>query len=344
MSHSPQVLELIAQPQDRPRRRGIHSVMNAESIAIVDCHVHFLDAELLAYPIFQRRSPGFEALVGDYSALPRRYLPEDYLHDANGLNVVKAIWAEFMSTDPAREVHWADMLSHSGGLPQGIIAPIDFLSPDAEEVLDSYRSLRRVRAVRQHLVWHPTNPLLRYAPRGDILADKAWQDRLALLRRSDLCCEIEIVATQLPDLTAVTRSYPDIRFILPLMGWPIDLTESGRRDWKRDMAALSRCGNVAVKIVGLECIFGLRWTIDQVRPWVLSTIELFGPERCMFASLMPIARLARTFPDLYRGYFTIVSGFSASERRTLFGETATKVYRLPDSDPAREGTSVRKAI
>jgi predicted TIM-barrel fold metal-dependent hydrolase len=318
--------------------------MNEESIAIVDCHAHFVDAELFTYPIFQRRSPGFEALVGDYSALPRRYLPADYLNDANGLNVVKTIWAEFMSTDPAREVRWANTLSHGGRLPQGIIALVDFLRPDAGQVLDSYVSLGRVRAVRQHLAWHPTNPFLRFATRGDILADKAWQDRLALLRRSELCCEIEIFPTQLPDLTAVATSYADVQFILPLMGWPIDLTEAGRRDWKANMEALSRCGNVAVKIFGLECIFGLGWTIDQVRPWVLATIELFGPERCMFASHMPIAGLARSFPDLYRDYFAIVSGFTASELRKLFGETATKVYRLPDPDPGREATSVRKAI
>ncbi len=74
--------------------------MTADAIAIVDCHAHFLDAKLNTYPIFERRSPGFEALVGDYSSLPRRYLPEDYLKDANGLNVVQTIWAEFMSVDP----------------------------------------------------------------------------------------------------------------------------------------------------------------------------------------------------------------------------------------------------
>ena len=53
--------------------------MNADPITIVDRHVHFVDAELHSYPIFQQRSHAFEVLVGDYSALPRRYLPKDYL-------------------------------------------------------------------------------------------------------------------------------------------------------------------------------------------------------------------------------------------------------------------------
>ena len=37
--------------------------------------VHFIDASRFCYPIFLQRSAGFEALVSDYSALPRRYLP-----------------------------------------------------------------------------------------------------------------------------------------------------------------------------------------------------------------------------------------------------------------------------
>ena len=37
----------------------------------------------------------------------------------------------------------------------------------------------------------------------------------------------EIFATQLADLTRVAGNFPDLRFILPLKGWPIDLTKRG---------------------------------------------------------------------------------------------------------------------
>jgi hypothetical protein len=36
-----------------------------------------------------------------------------------------------------------------------------------------------------------------------------------------------------------------------------------------------------IKIFGMECIFGIRWTVAQIRPWILDTVELFGPDRCM---------------------------------------------------------------
>ena len=57
------------------------------------------------------------------------------------------------------------------------------------------------------------------------MADKPWQERLALICKYPMCCEIEILAPQLPDLTAVASAYPDIQFSLPAMGWPIDLTD-----------------------------------------------------------------------------------------------------------------------
>jgi hypothetical protein len=67
--------------------------------AAIDCHVHFIDAGRFRYSVFPR-SAGFEALVGDYSALPRRYLPEDYRADAGGLHIGQTVWAEFMSDTP----------------------------------------------------------------------------------------------------------------------------------------------------------------------------------------------------------------------------------------------------
>jgi predicted TIM-barrel fold metal-dependent hydrolase len=99
--------------------------MNADSIPIVDCHAHFLDSHLHTYPVFQQRSPGFEGLVGDYSTLPRRHLREHYLKDVSGFNVVKTVWAEFMSDDPIHEVWWAENLSNAEGYLSKFCLTID---------------------------------------------------------------------------------------------------------------------------------------------------------------------------------------------------------------------------
>jgi predicted TIM-barrel fold metal-dependent hydrolase len=126
----------------------------------------------------------------------------------------------------------------------------------------------------------------------------------------------------------VAAAYPDIQFVLPVMGWPVDLTDDGNKGWRRALGALSACSNLAVKIFAMECIFGIRWTVPQVRPWILETIEIFGPARCMLASHMPICRLACSIQQLYDAYFEIIADFSASEKSQLLHDTAAKVYRI----------------
>jgi hypothetical protein len=97
-------------------QRANSAIMQNQGVPIIDCHQHFIDSRRLRYPVFMQRSAGFEALVGDYSALPRVYLPEDYARDVNGLGVVKTVWAEFISDDPMGEVIWAQELARLVGL------------------------------------------------------------------------------------------------------------------------------------------------------------------------------------------------------------------------------------
>jgi predicted TIM-barrel fold metal-dependent hydrolase len=302
--------------------------MHDRSLPILDCHQHLFDNRRLRYPLFAQRGAGFEELVGDYSALPRVYLPEDYERDTSEWNVVQTIWAEFISDDAVSEARWAEDLATRTGHPGGMIAQIDFLSPDLERTLDSYAAMQHVRCVRQHLGWHPTNPLLRFAAGPDILSDAAWKRGLATLRSRNLVCEVEIFASQLPDLASVAAAYPDVQFILPLMGWPVDLTSEGQAQWKRALAMVAACPNVAVKIFGMECIFGINWRFSQIRPWILQAIEIFGPSRSMFASLLPLCKLACSFQQLYTAYLEVIKDFAISEKRQLLHDTAAAAYRL----------------
>jgi hypothetical protein len=63
----------------------------------------------------------------------------------------------------------------------------------------------------------------------------------------------------------------------------------------------------------MECIFGLDWTVAQVRPWILATIELFGPDRCMFASHMPL-QAGLQLPGALGAYLEIIADFSMVEK------------------------------
>jgi len=165
---------------------------------------------------------------------------------------------------------------------------VDFLDPALEEKLEAYAALPNVVAVREHLGWDAGNALRRFAKRPDLMTDPTWRIGLGALRRHGFKCGIEIFAPQLSDLPDVIRLYPDIGFTLSVLGWPLDLSPTGYTQWRQDLAVLSRCANVQIEIAAIECLFGMGWRRDEVAPWILSVIEMFGPARCMFG-IKPLA-------------------------------------------------------
>ena len=302
--------------------------MPDKPLRIVDAHVHVYDADVNRHLFLEEKDDVFEALVGDYSALPKKYPLQSYLNDGKSYQIEGIIWHEYLSNDAIKEAQWAQRLAETSMVPVAIVALVDFLDPRLEERLDIYRSLPNVTAVREHLAWDVVNPLKRFAKRADLLSDPAWRSGVARLRGHDFKCGLEVFAPQLPDLLKVVRLYPDVGFTLAVLGWPIDLSPAGFMRWRKDVAELSRCENVCASISAIECIFGMQWTLERVSPWVRSLIEMFGPNRCMFGSHMPIAALSVGFERTYTAYQELVADFSESERDRMFRGVAHDWFRV----------------
>lgn len=293
---------------------------------IVDSHLHFYDHQENQHTFLDEVDPGYEAFVGNYDALPRRYVLDDYLADSQGFNVEAVIWHEFLSSDPLKEAAWAQRLANARKLRHALVGLVDFLDPDLESKLDQYSALPNLTSVREHLVWDNDNPKKRFAKRPDLLTDREWARQLPLLRKHGFKCGLEVFAHQLPDLTRVIQQHAETGFTIAVMGWPIDLGTDGFARWKRDMSALSACDNICVDISALECIFGMRWRVEDAAPWVLATIDIFGVSRCMFGSHMPIAGLSTGFAKLYDRYADMLATFSTSEIDEMFYGVADRWF------------------
>ena len=289
---------------------------------IFDAHVHLFDRSANTHAFLEHEDRSFRSIAGDYSSLPHHYLVDDYLRDSASCEHEGIVWYEFLSADPVAEARWGQCLAEASPFPQPMVVLVDLLDPDLERRLDAYADLANVVAVREHLGWDAGDALRRFAKRPDLLQDAAWRKGLGAVERRGFKCGIEIFGPQIPDLTDVTRLYPQIGFTLGVMGWPLDVSAAGYRQWRQDLAALSRSPNVRIEIAAIECLFGMGWRREEVTPWVLSAIEAFGPERCMFGSHMPIAGLSVGFERLFEAYQEMVASFSARERDAMFRGTA----------------------
>jgi predicted TIM-barrel fold metal-dependent hydrolase len=296
---------------------------------IVDAHMHLYDGRAVRYGIFEQGNATFEALVGDYAALPRSYGLDQYLQTTQSREVTGLVWHEFIAEDRSAEIAWAERLAASAPMPVALVGLVDFADPDLPRRLDAYGNVPGLSAVRQHLAWDEKTPLRRMAARPDFMRDPSWLNGLSALAERGLRCGLEVFSPQLPDLLEVVRAHPEIGFTLAVMGWPTDLSADGFSRWRADMRALGRCGNTCASISAIECIFGLDWSEAEVGPWILAMIEAFGPSRCMFGSHLPIDGLSYGFDKLYDAYERIVAGFSDQEKDAMFRGTAAAWFRIP---------------
>jgi predicted TIM-barrel fold metal-dependent hydrolase len=69
-------------------------------------------------------------------------------------------------------------------------------------------------------------------------------------------------------------------------------------------------------------------TVGAFAPWIEFAIEVFGADRCMFASNFPVDAMQGTFDDLYGVFAALTAGLDESSIEKLFAGTAERVYRL----------------
>jgi predicted TIM-barrel fold metal-dependent hydrolase len=102
-------------------------------------------------------------------------------------------------------------------------------------------------------------------------------------------------------MTRPTDRLRHLKMVIDHFGWPTQLDDNGRRNHLDRLAELAAKPNVATCIDAIGTIYG-PWTTEQVRPWLLAIVDLFGPDRCMLGSDLPIERLRSGFEPLYVTY------------------------------------------
>jgi predicted TIM-barrel fold metal-dependent hydrolase len=297
-----------------------------DDFPIIDPHHHLYDLENHRYPWLQ---DGVKPIVfGDYSAICKSYLLDDFLADARHQNLVKSVHLDvgFDPADPVGETRWLQSFADHRGFPHGIVGYADLADPKVEGLLEAHRVYKNFRGIRQSMNFHP-DPTKTYLKRPGVSREAAWQSGFALLRKFDLSFDLQIYYPQMEEFFDLARRFPDTQIILDHAGMPVDRSAEDIAAWKRGMHHLAEAPNVACKISGLG-MGDWTWTVESIRPFVLTAIEAFGVDRCMFASNFPVDKLFSSYDAVLDAFKEITQGFSADERRRLFHDNALRYYRL----------------
>ena len=298
-----------------------------EGLKIVDAHHHLWDLDALDYPFLTDAiSPDF--FLGDYSAIRRNYLPENFHRDSANQNVVKTVHVEAECDRAAQvdETRWLTEIHAEHGFPNAIVGHAWFDRDNTEEILAAHAEFPLVRGIR-------SKPRTARAPAEKTpgapgtMQDPKWLAGFALLERYGLSWDLRVPYWHLGEAAEVARAFPGTAIVLNHTGFPWDRSPAGLAAWRHGMAALAAEANVHVKISCL-CLPDGPWTLDGNRPIVRGTIEMFGVERCMFASNYPVDRLRASYDTIYDGFKAIVADFDRADQAKLFADNAMRFYRI----------------
>ena len=232
----------------------------------------------------------------------------------------------------------------------GIVGHADCLLGEAiDEVLEAHLKVSdRFRGIRHSCSSDPDpgvlGPLARQTP-GLYLSDD-FRKGYGQLAKYGLSFDAWLLEPQLPELLDLVKRYPDIPVVIDHVGTPLGLASyEGRRQerfgvWRDNIRRLADLPHVNVKLGGLAMAFynfpsflsDLPAPSTQLaaewKPYLETSIEAFGPSRCMFESNFPVDLGSCDYATLWNAFKVFDKDYSAAEKADLFAGTATRVYRL----------------
>jgi predicted TIM-barrel fold metal-dependent hydrolase len=293
--------------------------------ARIDAHHHLWKLDRFPYAWLAPDAP--PRPFGDHGALKRDYLPQDYASDIAGAGVVGSVFVEANAgASGASEIAWVDEVASDPSMPGAAVGSVDLRRADVASVLADFQRSSRMRGIRMSLCWDE-RPQWRFIERPDVMQMAEFRTGLATLTRHGLVFDALVIGGQLSELADVASANPDQVIVVDHLGTPWLETRQDVDAWQRGMRACARCANVNVKVSGLWAL-DRRWRPDVIRPAVRMVVDLFGPDRCMWASNLPVEKLMCPVHDQIAHLEEVLADLTEHEKDAIFRRTATRVYRL----------------
>lgn len=213
------------------------------------------------------------------------------------------------------------------------------------EVLDGFAAVSpRFRGIRHMTAFADDLPKWG-ADHPEMMLRPVFEEGLVELSRRNMTFDAWLFQDQLPELVKVAKAVPDLVMVINHLGGPrgtgryADQQDLAFSRWKSGLAATAACPNIVIKLGGLNIVTtGLvasgsdtatsAQAAELHRRHILTAIDIFGPNRCMFESNAPVDTMAITYGNLWNCFKRITADFSTDDRYRLFAGTAAATYRF----------------
>lgn len=295
---------------------------------IVDAHHHLWDLSAGRYPTKQDQYDK-NFFLGDYRKICRDYMPADYVDALKGYRVVGSVHIQAMRAldEQVAETEWLETMHRQFGLPSVVVGHVSFIQPDCAAILEGHARFPLMRGIRSRPTTSP-GPTASVAGAPGTMQDDHWRRNFALLEKHGMSWDMRIPYWHLEEGAEVARSFPGIPMVVNHTGLPLDRSEEGLAIWRKGLAALADCPNVVIKISELGLPHG-KWDVPSNIRVVREAAAIFGPDRIIFASNLPVASLSTTFGGIVDVMREALAKETPETLGKFFAGNAIRFYRMP---------------
>jgi len=304
--------------------------MQNKPLAIVDAHHHLWDLSKGHYPWLQDEYMGDAFHLGSYKQLCQDYDHHAYRGDTVGYQVVASVHveAERSRLEQVQETHWLATQHADYDLPSVVVGHVSFLQSDLSATLKAHCSSPLMRGIRcKPATAKSVDRVAAMAGTSGTMQDQKWLDGLAKLAPLGLSWDLRVPYWHLLEAAQIARDFPDLQIVLNHTGMPLDRSDAGLAIWQRGMTALAKEPNVHVKLseLGLQ---GGGWDPASNHRVLSDAISLFGAQRVMFASNLPVSTLTASFCQIVDGVMAACGHLGDQAVSDIFANNAIRFYRI----------------
>ncbi len=277
---------------------------------IIDAHHHLWDPRPGQYPW----------MTAAFEPIRRRFGPDDLAPILTACGVDKTIVVQtYSSLEETQE--FLDTARRTPFIA-GVVGWVSLTDSAAAQTIAALRRLpggEYLVGIR-HQVHDEPDPKWLLQP--------AVQQSIAAIGETGLAFDLLVRPRELPAALDTIAAHPSVRFVLDHIAKP-PIRDAGSTDWDRLMPRLSAYPNVACKLSGMVTEADWqRWTVAELRPYVRSVLEWFGPERVLFGSDWPVCLLAASYETVFQATRQLVHELVPERASEVMGETAARIYGL----------------
>ncbi|WP_116787989.1 amidohydrolase family protein [Flavobacterium psychrotrophum] len=273
---------------------------------IIDAHVHFWHYDAVKN----------DWITDDMKVIQKDFLPADAsaVLAQNGVDGCIAV----QSTQSDAETDFLLELAAENTQVKGVVGWINLADPDILEVLEGYKTEKKLKGLRH---------VAQGEPRGFLLRDEIVTG-IKQVGLNGYTYDILIYDHQLEDAIQLTEKLSGQPFILNHCGKPA-LRSGAIKNWKSGIKELATNPDVSCKISGL--LTEDKWhncNEKQLSECFDTIFENFGTSRILFGSDWPVVNVAGTYTQWMGFVKQYISQCTTAQQQDILGNNAARIYNL----------------